>query len=181
MNNKLIRPITYLGTGILTFIFMALDFFKATVKYGKNSETEGQNAFDFMDWDVEGADAAFLKSLSTIALVGLIIVSVVLIVIAIVKLLPAFGVKIEALEKVETIADKFLPLVLKLLVVFSVVALVFAAVFGALNTEEIFGIKMTLTPAIGAYLLVILSLVPSAVEKFLAKKEVAAPSNEEEA
>ena len=49
MNNKLIKPVTYIVTAIFAFIFLALDYFKAIVFYNKRTESEGMTAYEYIE------------------------------------------------------------------------------------------------------------------------------------
>ena len=173
MTNKLLKPVTYVATGILTLIFMALDYFQAIVTFGKEKQSEGQDAFEFIKLDVEGADSEVLKTIASVALVGIIIAAVIVLLAGIVKLLPVFGVKVDALDSRAALIDKVASIILKAMVALNVVALVCTLLFGLGNTEEVWGAKIIMTTDIGAYFLLVLAIVAVIVEKIANKKAAA--------
>ena len=182
--NKLLKPVTYIGTGILTFIFMALDYFKTVVSSGSQKASEGQNAFDFMKLDVAGAEGEIFKKIAGVALIGVIIAAVVVILVGIVKLLPAVGVKVDALEAKASLVDKIAAVATKALVLVNFVAVACTFAFGAMAVAEYnefasaFGSKITMAPALGAYLMLVIAVVAVFVEKAANKKAAAAVAEE---
>ena len=188
MNNKLIKPVVYLATGILTFIFMALDYFKTVVSYGGEKVSQGMNASDFMEMDVTGADGEIFKKIAGIALIGVIIAAVVVILVGIAKLLPAVGVKVDALEAKAALVDKVAAVATKALVLVNFVAVACTFAFGMMAVAEYNklasaygGGKITMTPAIGAYLMLVIAFAAVYAGKVLAKKAVVEEAPAEEA
>ena len=125
MINKLLKPITYVATGILTLIFMALDYFQVIVAFGREKESEGQDAFEFIKLDADGADAEVFKTIASVALVGIIIAAVVVLLVGIIKLLPVFGVKINVLDSRAALIDKIVSIIMKTMVALNVVAIIY--------------------------------------------------------
>ena len=152
---------------------MALDYFQAIVTFGKEKQSEGQDAFEFIKLDVEGADSEVLKTIASVALVGIIIAAVIVLLAGIVKLLPVFGVKVDALDSRAALIDKVASIILKAMVALNVVALVCTLLFGLGNTEEVWGAKIIMTTDIGAYFLLVLAIVAVIVEKIANKKAAA--------
>lgn len=186
MNNKLLKPVTYIGTGILTFIFMALDYFKMVASSSITNEKQTMisgDAFDFMDLDTTGLNGEILQQIASIALVGVIIAAIVVILVGIAKLLPAVGVNVDALEAKATLIDKVAAGATKALVLLNVVAVVCTVAYGAVALAEMnaqfagYG-KVTLTPVIGAYLMLVIAVVAVFVEKAANKKAAAAVAEE---
>ena len=180
MNNKLLKPVTYIGTGILTFIFMALDYFKVTLSMGGYKDSEGYDAFDYRELNAEMLEGEIFKKIAGVALIGVIIAAIVVILVGIAKLLPAVGVKVDALEAKATLVDKVASVATKALALLNFVAVACTFAFGieAVKDLNVGSYKYTMAPALGAYLMLVIAFVAVFVEKAANKKAAAAVAEE---
>ena len=165
MTNKLIRPVAYIATTILTFIFMALDYLKAFVIYDGESESEGYTAYEYLDLNLRGAEAEILQELACFALVIVIIAAVVLALVAVAKLLSAFDICVDILSKFERPIDIVGTLASVVMILCNVLALFSTILFGLLNFEEMFDVVFLMTAGVGAYLMLVISVIPVIAKK----------------
>lgn len=158
---KLINPIIFLASGLLGLIFMALDYIGIT----DGDEFEGlENGYGFIGWDVDGADVAFFKVLSSIALVFAIIGCIALIIIGAVKLISALGYDLVFLPgKIVDLVANITTLVYMIL---HCSAFFFLFIFGLANSNSWF----TFIPGVGAFFLLIFSIGLFVATKIIAKK-----------
>lgn len=100
---KLINPIITCAMGVLSFIFLALNFFTGYLWYGSYKFANG---YSFVGDGLLGyAKGQWAKVIAFIFVILVMITSVVLIAIGVIKLLEALGIKVSFLDPYEKIVS----------------------------------------------------------------------------
>ncbi len=160
---KLISPIIYILSGVLGFIFMALDFI---IVHSSGHSVGLSSAYKFIGLSSAYSKVPFFKVLASIFLVLGIIICVVLILIGIVKLLTALNFEIVGIsELLPKISKYFIFALIANLAIFGI-AFISSLIFELANSVSYGGYA----PGVGAYLLLFFAVAEFAGESVLNKK-----------
>ena len=165
---KLINPILFIAVGLFNFIFLALNALSASASYGSMSYSTGLcSGYKILSVDPEGSSAGFTLTLSGICSILTIIASIVLLAVGTVKLLKELNVSVPALDQYQLIVKKAEAYTLLGNLIIQIVSFVCLLIFGLSNSESFISIH----PAVGAYLLLILAIAAFVLVKYVFKDD----------
>jgi hypothetical protein len=173
---KLINPILFIAVGLFNFIFLALNALSVSASYGSVSYSTGLcSGYKILSVSPEGSKAGFTLTLSGICAILTIIASIVLLAVGTVKLLKELSVNVPVLDQYQAVVKKVEAYTLLGNLVVQIVSFICLLIFGISNSESIVSVH----PAVGAYLLLILAIAAFLLVKYVFKGDAETVENEE--
>lgn len=173
---KLISGCVFAATGLLGFIFMALDY---AFQYISSYSIGLSSGYGFIGFDASRGELAFMKLIPSILLVFVIISLIVFLALGTLKILDACGIEITFVapynELIEKISKKFLLAYL----IINGASFIFTLIWGLANTKSAYGYSTGVAPGPAAYLLLIFAAIafaaPILLDKYMPEQNAAQP------